>query len=93
MLAVTGFVLNFEQARQAARHFDNRDARLAATAFALEFGNEMQALVGHCGERMRGVKPDGCEHRCDLAREGGLHPAPLRGRQVRSAHQMNSGFA
>ena len=93
MLSAACCVLNLEQARQTARHFDNRNARLGAAAFALEFSDEMQALVGNRWKRMRGIEPNRRQHRRNFAREGSLHPPPLRGRQVRTTHQMNARLA
>ena len=59
-----------DQARQCTRRLHDRHAGLAAERIVPpEFDGEVQALVEHARERMRGVQADRREHRQDLDAE------------------------
>ena len=70
-----------DHARQHARRLHDGRARIAAEGVAaLQLDGEIQALVEDARERVRGIEPDGREHRHHLAEEVVADPLLLRRR-------------
>ncbi len=67
------------QTRQRARRLHDAEQRLAAERVAaLQLHHEVQALVQHARERMRGIEPDRREHRQQFVEEIVARPFELR---------------
>ena len=70
---------HLDDARQHARHLDDRDRVLAAERVVPgQACNEVQRLVGYLRKRVRRVEPHRDEQRADLLLEELIDPAPLR---------------
>ncbi|GHU14497.1 hypothetical protein AGMMS50225_26450 [Betaproteobacteria bacterium] len=82
-----------DDAGQGAGSLDDGRARIAPEGVApLQLHGEVEALVEHAGEGMRGVEPDRGEHRHHLAVKIILDPLLLRFRP-RGAAQKHHPFA
>jgi hypothetical protein len=68
-----------DHARQYARHLDDGDRVLAPEGVApAQAGDEVQGLVGHLRERVRGVQAHRHQQGPHLALEEARHPAALQ---------------
>ena len=80
-----------DHARQDARRLHDGGARIAAEGVAaLELDREVEALVEHARERVRGVQPDGREERHHLAEEIVADPLLLRRRPLGAAQEPDA---
>ena len=78
-------------ARQHARRLHDGLGRIAPERIlALQFDGEIQALVEHARERMRGVEPDGRQHRHHFAQEEILDPGFLRFVPLGAAQELDA---
>ena len=79
-----------QQARQRARRLHDGRARLAAEGIApLQLDGQVERLIEHARERMRGVEADRREHRQQFAHEVVADPGALRIRPVLAAREYH----
>ncbi len=78
-------------ARQHARSLHDGLGRVAPeSVFALQFDGKVQALVEYARKRMRGVEPDGRQHRHDFTQKEILYPGLLRSIPVGAAQEFDA---
>src|SRR5215469_13928310 len=86
------FRRHLDHPRHHARRFDDRDARLAAERIlSRQLDDEIETLVDHLRERVRGVEPDRRQQRSDLALKILRGPGTLRGVALGMTQHADAG--
>ena len=93
VFAAGDFLRQADDARQGARRLHHGGAGIAAEGVAAgQFDREIEALVEHAREGVRGIEPHRGEHRHQLAEEVVADPRRLGFVPLRAAEKMDALF-